>query len=383
MAKKLIQKKTRVTVSNSLNEMFFEQKDMTLQAFRMLMFYLAKINPERPEFTEIKVPLREYANMLGVELNEKAIDASTTAILGYVVKIAPKQSEDSKYEELSNKVQVFTQSKLLRRKSDGELLLTFKCHDELKPHIFNLQSKYTKFEVWNILNLGNFQDMRMYMLLTQYRVAKERTFELGELKEKLGINKDAYPEYKIFARDVLKKCQKALKERTDICFEFKSVGRPAHSVYFKISANSDYTLLKYLEEKEEPAQLPPAADEFGENYTVFDIEDPLAHERDAREEICAGFVDKDFDEFTLGQLKELYELSKPHIDKEELYDLLKMYGTGYTAHKAAEEALIESYIRSKIAMCNGRGAEIESRIGFIRNAVAKNYQYGRGEEEQG
>lgn len=375
---KLIKKKTRVSVSNSLNQMVFEQKDMNLQAFRMLMFYLAKINPKRPEFTEVKVLLTEYAEMLGVELNEQAIDKSTDMLLGYVVKLEPKQSENSKYEELSNKVQLFTQSRLLRRKSDGALMLTFKCHDELKPHIFNLQSQFTKFEVWNILNLSNFQDIRMYMLLSQYRVVGTRTLTLEELKKHLGIDKDAYPEYKIFSRDVLKKCQKALKEQTDICFEFKAVGRPARSVCFEISPNADYKILKYLDESEEAPQLPEQkegytyGDEKYDQANMFDddVSDPLAHERELRAEVCDGFQDVFFDEFTLDQLKEFRELAFKHIDPDEVADVESwMHG-----RREAYDFVLRNYIRSKIAMCNAKGKEIEHRLGFIRKAIANDYK---------
>lgn len=375
---KLIKKKTRVSVSNTLNQMVFEQKDMNLQAFRMLMFYLAKINPKRPEFTEVKVLLTEYAEMLGVELNEQAIDKSTDMLLGYVVKLEPKQSENSKYEELSNKVQLFTQSRLLRRKSDGALMLTFKCHDELKPHIFNLQSQFTKFEVWNILNLSNFQDIRMYMLLSQYRVAGTRTLTLEELKKHLGIDKDAYPEYKEFARTVLKKCQKSLKERTDICFEFKAVGRPARSVCFEISPNTDYKILKYLDETEEAPQLPEQSqgytygDEKYDQTSIFDddVSDPLANERELRAEVCEGFQDVFFDEFTLDRLKEFRELAYKHIDPDEV-DSVESWMHG---RREAYDYVLLNYVRSKIIMCNAKGEEIESRLGFIRKAIADNYK---------
>lgn len=368
--KKIIQKKSKATVSNSLNEMFFEKKDITLQAFRMMMFYLAKIDPTRPEFTEIQVPLVDYAEMLGVELNEDAIDKSTDLLLGYIVKIEPKQTEGSEYEELSNKVQLFTQSKLLRRKKDGELLLTFKCHEELKPHIFNLRSQFTKFEVWNVLNLNNFQDMRMYMLLSQYRTAGERTIELVELKERLGISKDAYSEYKEFARTVLKKCQASLAERTDIRFEFKSVGRPAHSVYFKIYKNDEYQILKYLEEPGR-VQLPAGEEQlvYGDGSVQMTISgDPLEHERDARAAICEGFQEEFFDDFSLDQLREFAELAMPHLDKVAIHDLkLTM------SFDDARSQVLCDYVKAKILYVRSNGAD-RSTIGYIRKAIAEDYR---------
>lgn len=361
---KLIAKNSKATVSNTLNEMFFEQKDMTLQAFRMLMFYLAKIDPKKPDRTEISVPLCEYAKMLDVELNEKAIDKSTTMLLGYVVNIETK--DDGEFEELSNKVQVFSQSKLKRRKKDGELILTFKCHDELKPHIFNLQSKFTKFEVWNILNLSTFQDMRMYMLLSQYRVAGERTIELEVLKEKLGIAKGAYPEYKIFARAVLKKCQQALKERTDISFAFKAVGRPAHSIYFQIEKNEEYTILKYLDESQESEQ--PKTLE----YEQLEIEDPETLDymkRQERENICCGFGGREFDEFDEKQLKELRDLAWNMVDDDDVERQEDILHNRPLAH----QSVVSKYILQKIHRCNTHSKPVPHRYSFIRKAVAEDW----------
>ena len=222
------------------------------------------------------------------------------------------------------------------------------------------------FNVWNVLNLSNFQDIRMYMLLSQYKVAGSKTFTLEELKDKLGISREAYPEFKIFSRAVLKKCQKALKERTDICFEFKAVGRPAHSVYFDISTNKDYTILRYLEEAAEPNQLPAPADEFGENYTVFDN----GVESEARAEICCGFEDEIFQEFTLEQLQELKDLAWANADpdvEERHYSILHN-------RLVARQYAVSEYIRQKIRYCNAYPDPVPHRYKFIKKAVAEDWR---------
>ena len=369
---KVIKKKTKVTVSNTLNQMIFEQKDMNLQAFRMLMYYLAKINPSRPDLTEVKVSLETYAEMLGVELNEQAIDASTNMLLGYVLKTG--RIDAGEYIILNAKYSVFSVCRLTERKSDGKRMLEFKCSEDVKPLIFEMQSKFTMFNVWNVLNLSNFQDIRMYMLLSQYKVAGTRTFTLEELKDKLGISREAYPEFKIFSRAVLKKCQKALKERTDICFEFKAVGRPAHSVYFEISSNSDYTILKYLEEAAESKQLPAASEE----YVQTSIDDVLELEREERENICAGFSEEIFDEFTLDQLRELKDLAFPNLDK----DAVARHNKAQHNILLAQQYATVEYIRSKILYCNAQGRDVKHRLGYIKTAVAKNWQYGSACDEK-
>lgn len=368
-SEKVIKKKTKVTVSNTLNQMIFEQKDMNLQAFRMLMFYLAKINPARPDLTEVRVPLETYAEMLGVELNEQAIDASTNMLLGYVLKTG--MVDAGEYIIRNAKYSVFSVCRLMERKSDGKRMLEFKCSEDVKPLIFEMQSKFTMFNVWNVLNLSNFQDIRMYMLLSQYKVAGTKTFTLEELKDKLGINREAYPEFKIFSRDVLKKCQKALKERTDICFEFKAVGRPAHSVYFEISKNEEYTILRYLDEVAETKQLPAGSfDDEDDFYEQTSIDDVLERDYEEREAVCCGFGEEIFREFTLDQLRELRELAHHNIDKADV----DRHDQHLHNRGIAMQYAISDYIRGKIRYCNAKGDEVEHRLGFIRKAVAEDWR---------
>lgn len=369
---KVIKKKTRVSVSNTLNQMIFEQKDLNLQAFRMVMFYLAKINPKRPDFTEVRVPLETYAEMLGVELNEQAIDASTDLLMGYTLKFGERI--EGEYRVKSAKYNIFSKCRLLERMSDGKRILEFKCSDDIKPLIFELQEKFTGFNVWNVLNLSNFQDIRMYMLLSQYKVAGAKTFTLEELKDKLGISKDSYPEYKEFARTVLKKCQKALGEKTDIRFEFKSIGRPAHSVKFDVFKNTEYTILKYLAEEN-----PKPQDEDLEQTTIFDEDEYIAAEqkeeleaaeRYRRQELCEGFQFKEFDEFTYEQLVELKELAAPHI---KLEDLQAMMSDGNSDLQILRQQAMHTYIKHKILMANS-AEDVKNRYKYIRAAVKDNWK---------
>lgn len=366
--KEVIKKKTKVTVSNTLNQMIFEQKDMNLQAFRMVMFYLAKINPKRPDLTTVKVPLETYAEILGVELNEQAIDASTELLMGYRLKVG--EVIEGEYRVKNAKYNIFSVCRLLERMSDGKRMLEFKCTDDIKPMIFELQEKFTKFNVWNVLNLSNFQDIRMYMLLSQYKVAKSKTFKLDELKEKLGIDKEAYPEYKIFARAVLKKCQKSLGDRTDIKFEFKSIGRPAHSVCFDIEENENYKILKYLEEPKEQA---PASDP--DQLTIDDwsedMETVLQEKREQREEICYGLSEKIFDEFSDDQLRELVKFALEKVSESRVAKI--DMDARYLSRKEAMELNASRYIEEKILYVNVRGAK-SNRYSYILKAVKNDYQ---------
>jgi len=240
----LVKRGDTASLSNVLNEMFYEEK-MTLQELRFFLVYLSKINPKDPDKTEVSFSLEEYADTFGVEINEKAIDAAIKKVLRHVVCIRSDVLRADVCEEYSY-CQLFSRAKLSKGIKDNKWQLTFSCHEDIKDKIFNLSTEYTRLEIWNAVNLSNFQDIRMYMLLRQYLMVGERTIDLKELKKMIGIDEKAYPDYKIFSRDVLKKCQKALKKHTDICFDFSSVGRPASAVHFNIYPNEDYELPVFL-----------------------------------------------------------------------------------------------------------------------------------------
>lgn len=349
---KVIQKNTKVTVANTLNQMIFEQKDMNLQMFRMIMFYIAKINPAQPENTEVMIALDKYAEMLGVELNEKVIDTYTDVLFHYQLKFGAY--DDGEYIVNETKKHFFSTCQMKTRKRDGKKFLEFKCSEDVKPLLFELQEKFTAFNVWNVLNLNSFHDIRLYMLLSQYKSTGEKIFTIEELKASLGIVMESYPEYKIFARDILKKCQRSLKERTDIQFDFEAVGRPAHSVHFTIHSNQEYNILKYLAD--------------GDTKPAEPTSKKLT--RDEREEICLGFEDRIFDEFTSEQLQELRTMAWDNVDSSEI-DRQNAVLNDITA---AKEYTVSKYITAKILMCNARGDRVKHRYAYIRRAVKDNYQ---------
>ena len=337
------------SLSNILNEMFYEEK-MTLQELRFFLVYLSKINPKEPGNTDVTFSFEEYAEILGVELNEKAIETAPKNVLRRLVCVRPDVLNDDVVEDCYY-CQLFKRARLFRKRVDNKWYLTFTCHEDIEDKIFNLNSAYTKLEIWNAVNLSNFQDIRMYMLLRQYRVAGERTIDLKELKKMLGIDADAYPEYKIFSRDVLKKCQKALEKRTDICFDFNAVGRPAKAVHFDIYKNENYVLPAFLAEAEESViDAEVVADDEQEQISLFG---------DAPEDPWQLSIDALPDWLTRGQVAELRELARKHIPFE-------------TPLNQVEEWFYH-YFRQKVLRMEAT-KNIENPYSWLRSAVDKNYQ---------
>jgi len=142
-------------------------------------------------------------------------------------------------------------------------------HPKMKPHILELKSRFTVYDVKNILNLPSSYSVRIYELLKQYEKIGYRTFEFEELKEIIGakemhrnskgkmVSKDNYPLYGSFNQKILKKAQGHLLLHTDLCFEFEPIkqGRKVHKIRFIIMRNPRYdvpTDAKVLELGAEP-----------------------------------------------------------------------------------------------------------------------------------
>ncbi|MFI3261263.1 MAG: RepB family plasmid replication initiator protein, partial [bacterium] len=94
------------------------------------------------------------------------------------------------------------------------------------------------------LRLKSVNQVRMYEILKQYETTKDksRTLSIEDLKDMLGIDKKEYPVWQDFKTKVLEVCKKALKENTDIYFEYEPIkkGRKFVAIKFLIFKNKDY-----------------------------------------------------------------------------------------------------------------------------------------------
>lgn len=345
----------KATMSNELNSMYI-RKPMTLQQLRFFTIYLAKINPDNPEDKIVRFKVSDFADLMQVEVNEKAVKENILSLLEHTVWV-----KSQKYKDGITACHLFRNCEMWKDEETDELMLEFQCSDEIEPYLFKLKKNFTTYEVWNTLRLKSVIHSRMYQLLKQFQKIGERIILIDDLKEQLGIEKDAYPEYKVFARDVLKKCQVALKEKTDIYFEYKSIGRPAKSVKFTIHKNENYDKQMILDE----IGVNTTGEDNQENFT-----DPADFERYMRD--CGieseqseqnEIIESKFElwseacrnEFNRTQLEELTLLAEAHVE----YD---------PADPERHDLDLYRYLQLKYkSLQNKQG--IKSRFGYMKYLV--------------
>lgn len=243
--------------SNLLTEM--RAHSMTLQELRFLSIYLSKINPLDVNSRYVEFKLDEFQKIMELgRIDKNHIKEVFTRLLCKVVEIPINTGTRKGFAmvTLFNKCQCFWDDE------KEETLIIIDAHDDTLPLLFDLQNNFLKYKLWNCLRLKSVNQVRMYEILKQYETTKDksRTLSIEDLKDMLGIDKKEYPVWQDFKTKVLEVCKKALKENTDIYFEYEPIkkGRKFVEIKFLIFKNKDYKdplkLEKFIEQQ--PEMLP-------------------------------------------------------------------------------------------------------------------------------
>ncbi len=233
-----VKKNNVIEKRNILNEI--RCNNMHLQELRFFTIYLSKINARDVEKTRhVRFPISDFLAIMELKkVNIADLKQTTNSLLCKVVNVP---TESGGYRGF----QLFKECIVDKDKDDGTWYVEIDAHDSALPLMFDFKRDYFTYELWNALRLSSSNQLRMYEILKQYERVKERTVSIEELKKLLFIAENEYPRFNDFKNRVLDACQKALKQNTDICFEYELIkrgqGGRVSSIRFIISKNNDYT----------------------------------------------------------------------------------------------------------------------------------------------
>jgi hypothetical protein len=220
---------------------------LTLQESRFLCIYLAKINPRNPEATRIvRFPLKDFSQIMDIKgaFTSTYIKNVTDSLLQKIVSVPTGRGGFSSF-------QLFKECTVDREDDYSEWYVEIDAHDKALPLMFDIQDRYMTYELWNVLILKSVNQIRRYEILKQYEKIGERTLTIEDLKELLGIDKKEYSQFQDFKTKVINVCQQALKEYTDIKFEWEVSKRGQRGkileIRFIISKNDEYKDISNLD----------------------------------------------------------------------------------------------------------------------------------------
>jgi len=217
---------------------------------RVFTKMLTMVQRNDKDFQEYRIYLKDIVRDFGIENNNDAYDrlrAGGYKLMSKIIKVI--RETDEGLMELATPMVVGVQN-LLDTKSEGAKFIDVSFHPEMRPFLLSLKSKFTTYDVRNILKLPSSYSIRIYELLKQYEKIGRRKFGLQELKEIIGVieevdsngkkaYKDNYPLFGNFKQRVLLKAERDLKKSTDIYFTFdpRKTGRKVTHIIFDIFPN--------------------------------------------------------------------------------------------------------------------------------------------------
>lgn len=212
-------------ISNKIIEAHFS---LPLGEQRLLYAYISKLSEDHTEFPELELSVKEFSEMLEVDLNYKAVRERCRALLKRTVEI------ETKDEWIG-----FQWFSLCRyKKKEGRLRL--KIHDELKPYLLRLKREFTRLITRQVMQFRSVYSIRIYMLCKQYQSIGKRLITVEELRKKLGIEPGEYKKYNDFKKRVLLQAQKEINALSDIEIEFEEIkqARKVVEILFLIGENA-------------------------------------------------------------------------------------------------------------------------------------------------
>lgn len=222
---------------NVLNEL--RANSMSLQELRFFSIYLSKINKDDVRTRVVRFSISDFRSIM--DLGRIDIRYMKTVINDLLGKVMYVPLENGGYTGF----QLFKECTVSQDK-DGLWYVEIDAHDKALPLMFDYRNKYLTYELWNTLRLKSSNQFRMYEILKQFQKIGYRILSIKRLKELLGVGTDEYTRYRDFTHRVLDACQQALKENTDIQFEYEPYlrdrgrGRRVLSLKFTIKENKNH-----------------------------------------------------------------------------------------------------------------------------------------------
>ena len=243
MKKKKIQNYNSIAIVKS-NRIIEAKYRLNARAQKFILFMAAMINPADEEFKYLRVKIKDIEPIFNTDQKKwgsiyQIVKDVLLSLNNHPLKITQTDG--------SHLIINWIASAEIR---EGSGMVEFEFSEKLRPYLLQLKSHFTKYKLQNILQLKSGFSIRLYELLKARQFIGKAEYEVGELKEILGLG-DKYSVYYDFKRRVLLVAQEELKSYSDIYFDFKEkrVDRKVSSLTFYIHENVE--VVRKMEETDE------------------------------------------------------------------------------------------------------------------------------------
>lgn len=263
----------RLTVQKSQPLLSLWQSNLTLGEFKILDTYLARINSHTPEKRSVTFHRGELESLLGVKkINIPDLRKRLVHLMQNVVEIS---------EPDGIRLVTLFEEATADQDEYGTWQIMLECTQKAMKYFFNIDNLgYLRYKLRNIVGLTSRYTYIMFMYLENNRFRKTWDIDLDELKRILGCeNVETYKAFKEFNKQILKRVQREMYEKTECRYSYVPIkrGRSVVAIRFTIetqkSAAADpeqITVDQYLQDATGADLWVSALDEF--RFTIEQID---------------------------------------------------------------------------------------------------------------
>lgn len=219
---------------NQSNILINMKQNLSITERRIIFALVSLVQPDDTDFKTYTIQIKELANLIGVAEGSfyKRIEEAVDGL----------QSKQLVFEHGEGNKRIVDKITWVQRATylHGQGIIRIKLSEDLAKYLLDLKT-YTKYQLFNVLQLKSEYSWRIYELLKEREPWSKRIIKVSELREKLNIPDDKLNLMKNFRKIVLDKAQKEIEEKTDIRFDYeihKKIGRNIDSFIFYIYKNT-------------------------------------------------------------------------------------------------------------------------------------------------
>lgn len=223
----------KLTVQKSLPLFALWRSELTLAEFKILDTYLSRIDSHKPEKRAVMFEKGELEKILGVKkINNQDLETRLKHLMGNVIEIP-----DESMKKGFRLVTLFEEA-VAEQDDYGLWQVKLECTQKAMKYFFNIENLgYLRYKLRCITSLTSRYTYIMFIYLEANRFRKSWDVPLDELKQILDCDKvETYSAFKEFNKQVLKRVQKEMLEKTECRYSYEPVkkGRSVVAVHFEV-----------------------------------------------------------------------------------------------------------------------------------------------------
>ena len=215
---------------------------MSIFEMRIFNYLVSLIGKEDTELKEYHIDFKDIVRDCNIDKGN--ISRGSAEIVKTQTKILKSRVIELETDEEWAAYNLFDVAKIKKDKNGNYLpTVIFKISNELKPHLIELQSRFTKTELSNILLLQSTYAVRFYKWARCYLMQNNKVIfskDVSELKKMLDIEK-SYSKFLHFKSYVLETAKQEINRTTDIWFSYRPMKDPREKRRWKNVVFDVYT----------------------------------------------------------------------------------------------------------------------------------------------